>query len=135
MQRSNLGLLHCRRILYCLSLHISILPQTPLPSIQQTTFFIHLRELNFHSEKIFVAMLPNQSNACYTCFMCSCNLCVFIERPEGRPGDKLMILRPLKALDLFLYYLPYKSDYIKLKLNAMLWGIYDISLKELLSIL
>ena len=46
-----------------------------------------------------------------------------------------MILRPFKALDLFLYYLPYKSDYIKLKLNAMLWGIYDISLKELLRIL
>ena len=33
------------------------------------------------------------------------------------------------------YYLPYKSDYIKLKLNALLWGIYDISLKELLWIL
>ena len=45
--------------------------------------------------------LPNQSNACYTCFTCSCNLCVFLERPEGRPGDKLTILRPLKALDLF----------------------------------
>ena len=45
--------------------------------------------------------LSNQSNACYTCFMCSCNLCVFLERPEGRPGDKCTILRPLKALDLF----------------------------------
>ena len=82
-------------------IHISILPQTPLPPIQQTIFFIHLRELNFHSQKIFIAMLPSQSNACYTCFMCSCNLCVFLERPEGTTGDKLTILRPLKALDLF----------------------------------
>lgn len=59
----------------------------------------------------------------------------FLREASRRTGKQIDNLEAYEDTGFVFYYLPYKSDYIKLKLNALLWGIYDISFKELLWIL
>lgn len=59
----------------------------------------------------------------------------FLREASRRTGKQIDNLEAYEGTGFVFYYLPYKSDYIKLKLNALLWGIYDISFKELLWIL
>lgn len=51
---------------------------------------------------------------------------------SGRTGNKINNLEAFLGSGLVFYYLTYKSNFAKLKLNALFWGIYDISFKKLL---
>lgn len=66
----------------------------------------------------------------------SCNVLFFsLREASGRTGNQTDNLETYEGAGFIFYYLTYKSDDMRLKLNALLWGIYDISFKEWLWIL